>query len=121
VPFDDLSGDDLAAAADEVQAVAYSAARLIAARRLIAGTAAGVIGNPSEVVDVLMGWDADNPQFELLGAVEQRWALLVLRIVNHVLRPDEAVSDARRRGVTWAAIGTAMGVTASSACHRFGG
>ncbi|WP_204810523.1 hypothetical protein [Mycobacterium riyadhense] len=121
MPFDDLAEGDLAAAGDEVRAAAYSAARLIAASRLIAGTAAGVVGGPSEAVDVLMRRDTDDPQFELLGAVEQRWSLLVLRIVNRVLRPDEAVADARRRGVTWAAIGAALGVTASSACHRFGG
>lgn len=118
--FDDLSEADVAAAITEIRAATYQAARLFAARRLVAGPAAGLIGSPAEAVDVLMRRDPNAPHFELLAAVEQRWALLVLRIVNAVLRPDEAVRDARRRGATWAAIGAALGVTASSACHRFG-
>ena len=122
VPFDDLSEGEISAAAAEARAATYDAARLIAARRLIAATtAAGVVNDPDELVSVLMLRDLGDPRFELLSAVEQRWALVVLRIISEVLRPDEAVADARRRGVTWAAIGAALGVTASSACHRFGG
>lgn len=122
MPFDDLSEAEVSAAAGEARAATYDAARLIAARRLIAATtAAGVVHDPDELVSVLMLRDFGDPRFELLGGVEQRWSLVVLRIVNEVLRPDEAVADARRRGVTWAAIGAALGVTASSACHRFGG
>jgi hypothetical protein len=120
VPFDDLSDAEVAAAADDARAAAYAAVRLIAAERLI-GAVTRVVDEPRELVDVLMRRDPDDPRFELLTAVEQRWALVVLRIVNEVLRPDEAVTDARRRGATWAAIGAALGVTASSACHRFGG
>ena len=122
VPFDDLSEAEVSAAANEARTATYDAARLIAAQRLIAATtAAGVVNDPDELVSVLMLRDLGDPRFELLSAVEQRWALVVLRIVNEVLRPDEAVADARRRGVTWAGIGSALGVTASSACHRFGG
>lgn len=117
--FDDLSDAEVSAAADQARAAVYDAARLIAARRLIS-TATRVVDDPEQLVDVLMRRDPDDPRFELLTAVEQRWALVVLRIVNEVLRPDEAVADARRRGVTWAGIGAALGVTASSACHRFG-
>jgi hypothetical protein len=44
-----------------------------------------------------------------------------IRFVLHEIKVALAVADARRRGVTWAAIGAVLGVTASSACHRFGG
>lgn len=113
--------DALAVEVDEVRAAAYRTARLAAAKYLVAGLAAAVTADPAEVVDVLMRRDPDSPQFEILAAVEQRWSLLVLRIVDQaVLRPAEAVQDARSRGVTWAGVGAALGVTASSACHRFG-
>lgn len=119
--FDDISAGELAEAATEIRAAAYLAARLAAAKRLAAGPAASILKSPSALVAVLMLRDRNDPRFELLAAVEQRWSLLVLRLVNEVMRPDSAVADARARGATWAAIGSALGVTASSACHRFGG
>jgi hypothetical protein len=108
VPFDDLSDAEVAAAADHARTAAYAAVRLTAARHLI-GAVIGVVDEPEELVDVLMRRDLGDLRFELLTAVEQRWALVMLRIVNEVMRPNEAIADARRRGASWAAIGAALG------------
>lgn len=123
VPFDDLTDAELDFAAHVARESVYDAARLFAAQRLIdlSVGVSGVVDEPGAAVAVLMGRDSTDPRFELLSAFEQRWSLLVLRITKEVLRPTEAVADARRRGATWAQIGAVLGVTASSACNRFGG
>jgi len=117
--FDDLSVDELALASGEAAAAGLAAARLAAAVRLARGPASGV-GRPAGLVRLLMARDEAGEHWELLAPFEQRWALLVVRIVAPVMDPAPAVGDARRRGATWAAIGAALGgVTAQAAQQRF--
>lgn len=68
-----------------------------------------------------MARDDADPRFERLQPWEQRWALLVIKIAAPVMDPVVAIADARRRGLSWAAIGAALGVSAQSAHTRFAG
>lgn len=57
--------------------------------------------------------DRADSRFERLEPWEQRWALLVIKICRPCDGPPVmAVADARRRGLSWAAIGRALGVSA---------
>jgi hypothetical protein len=117
--FDELSAAELAAATAEAAEAGLAAARLTAAKRLVAGPASGA-GRPAAVVKLLMERDATDPRWERLEPFEQRWSLLVLRIVAAVMDPVGAVADARWRGSTWAAIAVALGgVSAQAAQQRF--
>ena len=117
--FDELSGDELAVASADAAAAGLDAARLAAAARLAKGPASGV-GRPAALVKLLMARDEAGDHWELLAPFEQRWALLVVRIVAPVMDPAPAVADARLRGVTWAAVGAALGgVSAQAAQQRF--
>ena len=118
--FDELTSDELAAATADAAAAGLDAARLTAAARLAKGPASG-IGRPAALVKLLMTRDETDPQWERLGPFEQRWSLLVVRIVGSVMDPVSAVGDARRRGASWAAVGAALGVTAQTAHGRFAG
>lgn len=116
----DMTEDELADAAAQAEAMAYAAARLAATRCLVAGPASR-LGEDAETLSyVLTERDQTDPRFALLTGVEQQWALLVLRIISRVMRPDAAVADARRRGATWKTIANALEVTAQSAQERFG-
>lgn len=116
--FDELSGDELYAASAATAAAGLDAARLAAAARLAKGPAAG-LARPPALVKLLMARDVGDESWERLGPFEQRWSLLVLRIVAPVMDPVEAVADARRRGASWAAIAGALGVKAPTAHERF--
>ena len=71
------------------------------------------------MVRLLMERDETDARWERLGPFEQRWSLLVIRIVAPVMDPLAAVADARRRGLSWAAIASALGVAAPTAHERF--
>lgn len=117
--FDELTDDELEGAAAAVAAAGLSAARLAAATRLAAGPASSV-GRPAVLVTLLMDRDETSPAWDWLGPYEQRWAVLVVRIVAAArMDPLQAVADARRRGTSWAAIGRALGVTMQTAHGRF--
>lgn len=116
--FDELTGEELSAASADAASAGLEAARLAAAARLAKGPAVG-IGRPVALVKLLMTRDQTGPQWERLEPFELRWALLVVRIVAPVMDPVEAVADARRRGASWAAIGSALGVKAPTAHERF--
>lgn len=117
--FDELTSDELTAAAADAAKAGLDAARLTAAARLAKGPASGV-ARPTALVKLLMTRDETDPQWEWLGPFEQRWALLVIRIAaSAAMDPVGAVADARRRGASWAAVGSALGVTAQTAHSRF--
>lgn len=118
--FDEPTDDELAQASRTAAEAGLAAARLIAATRLVDGPGKGV-GRPAAVVKLLMARDETDARWERLGPFEHQWALLVIRIVAPVMDPVSAVADARRRGSSWAAIGSALGVTAQSAHTRFAG
>lgn len=116
--FDDLTADELAIATASASDAALTDARMHATERLIDGPGAG-LGHPSAVMPVLVDRDETHASWERLVPYEQRWALLVLKIVAPVMDPLDAVSDARRRGSTWSAIADVLGVTAQAAQQRF--
>ncbi|SPX88461.1 Uncharacterised protein [Mycobacterium xenopi] len=116
--FDDMGPDELAQARAQVAAAGLDTARLVAATRLVDGPAAG-LGKPAAVVEMLMARDRTDARWERLEPFELRWALLVIQLMVPVMNPSDAVADARMRGASWAAIGTALGVTAQSAHGRF--
>ena len=117
--FDELTSDELAAATADAATAGLESARLTAAARLAKGPAAG-IGRPAVLVKLLMDRDETDSQWERLDPFELRWALLVVRIVGSVMAdPVVAVADVRRRGGSWAAVGSALGVTAQTAHGRF--
>lgn len=116
--FDELTDDELETASGQAAAAGLYAARLSAAERLVNGPGSGA-GKPNSVVEALMARDRIDPRYERLEPWEQRWALLVIRIAAPVMDPVTAIADARRRGLSWAAIGGALGVSAQSAHTRF--
>jgi hypothetical protein len=118
--FDDMTDDELAQASRTAAEAGLAAARLVAATRLTDGPGKG-IGRPPAVVKMMMARDQTDARWERLGPYEHQWALLVIRIVAPVMDPVSAVADARRRGSSWATIGTALGVAAQSAHTRFAG
>ena len=97
-------------------AARLDAARLVAAARLVDEPAVG-LGKPAAVVELLMARDRTDTRWERLEPFELRWSLLVVRLMAPT-NPADAVADARR-GASWAAIGTALGVTAQSVHGRF--
>lgn len=118
--FDELGDQELRAVWEAVGDSALQTARLAAATRLLAGPVAGVESDPPALVKLLMRRDADDPRWELVAAFELRWALLVLRLVDGVLKfPIEAVADARRRGATWPAVAATLGVSPQAVGSRF--
>lgn len=117
--FDDLTGEDLRAASDQVAAVALHSARLQAAERLVAGPAAGV-GDAATALAVLLTRNPDDAHYELLQAFERSWSALVIRILAPVADPSAALQDARERGVTVAAIAKALGISQQGVYQRYG-
>lgn len=119
--FDELTDVELRLSATAAAAAGLDAARLAAADRLVKGPGAG-LGDSATVVSLLMARDVEDTHWERLAPFEQRWAALVVRIAAAAaMDPVAAVADARRRGVSWAALATALGVTAQSAHRRFAG
>ena len=116
--FDELTDDELETASGQAAAAGLYSARLAAAERLVNGPGSGA-GKPQTVVEALMARDEADPRFERLQPWEERWALLVIKIAAPVMDPVAAIADARRRGLSWAAIGAALGVSAQSAHTRF--
>lgn len=115
----EVSPEAVNAAAAAATSAAYAAAR-IAAVELVLGAAVDALKeDPQSVVEILLERDQGDPRYQLLGGLELDWALLVVRILDRVLRPTGAVSDARSRGATWAQVAAALGVTAASAQQRF--
>lgn len=66
-----------------------------------------------------MNRDKADLDFELLAPYEKRWAALVIRLLDPAVRPDLAVQDAVKRGVTWAEIADALGVARTTAHRNF--
>lgn len=116
--FDDLTVDDLAHDRSIVVAAGIHAAQLRATERLLEGPAT-TLGTAQEVHQLLISRDTTNPAWEWLCPFEIRWSLLVLRMVDGTSNQVAAIADARQRGASWAAIGQALGVTATSAHTRF--
>lgn len=117
--FDDIPAEDVAAAAALATAAAYASAQTTAAEYILA-EAAETIGEPiPSAVAILLARPQNDPRYRLLKGLELDWMLLTARILNGVLRPTEAVKEARRRGATWTQIGAALNVTPASAQQRF--
>ncbi|KRQ23308.1 MULTISPECIES: hypothetical protein [unclassified Mycobacteroides] len=117
--FDDLTPDELSSAHATITTTGIHAARLIAADRLASGPAEG-LGTPETLVELLQQRDTTDPRWERLQPFEQRWSLLVVRLLDAVSKdPSQAVADARNRGATWAAIADTLGVKTPSAYQRF--
>jgi hypothetical protein len=115
--FDQLDDNELAAARQDLATAGLDSARIAATARYIAGPGDG-LGTPADLMPLLMSRDSTDARWERIAPFEQRWALLVLRIAA-TAAPFEAVSDCRRRGCSWAAIGAALGVAAQSAHEKF--
>lgn len=118
VAFDDISTEQLAHASGRVAAAALHAARLAAAERLVAGPASSVV-DAGAAVEILLTRDPEDSRYELLRAFEKAWSVLVIRILAPVADPTEALRDARDRGVTVAAIATALGITPQGVYARY--
>lgn len=117
--FDELSAEELAQASRAVSAAGLESARLTAVGRFTTDGPGRGVGRPAAVVELLMARDDADERWERVAPFEQRWALLVVRIVAAVMDPVGAVADARRRGCSWAVIGAALGVSAQAAHERF--
>jgi hypothetical protein len=123
--LEDVNDDWLARARRESAGAALTVARRQAAEQLVAGP---VIAGPGvgqqltadRAIEILVNRDNKDPMYGALKPYERQWALLVLRIVFDSTVTNEAVSDARRRDTTWAAIGQALGVTPQAAQRRYG-
>ena len=121
VAFQDMTDEEAAINAEHVTEAALTAARLIAARRLLDGPAAGLPIEARDAAAVLTARDDSDPRFEALSYFEKPWALLVLRLVTLVLAdPGAAVRDARARGVTVADVAATLGITTNGVYKRFG-
>jgi len=123
--FDDVRDDWIARARRESADAALIVARRQAAEQLvagpiIAGPGAGQQLTADRAVEILLNQDNDDPMYGALKPYERQWSLLVLRIVLDSNLTNEAVTDARRRDTTWAAIGQALGVTPQAAQRRYG-
>lgn len=118
--FDEPSGEELASAREAIAAAGMEAARLTAATRFADGPGRG-LGRPAPVLQLLMARDEADDRWERISPFEQRWSLFVVRLVGGVIDPVDAVADARRRGCSWAMVGSALGVTAQAAQQRFAG
>lgn len=117
--FDDLSGEEIATQQDRIAAAALASARRVASTCLAGGPGLGL--EPDRITDVLIRRDAADPVFERLAPFEERWALLVIRLLHAVLDPAPAVADAHVRGASWADIGGALGIARQTAHNRFSG
>lgn len=114
--FEHLTSEELAVASGRAAAAGLAVARRDAVQ-LMDGLDKR-LGRAAAVVELLMARDSADERWERLAPFEQQWALLVVRIVDAVMDPAEAVSDARRRGCSWAALGSALGISAQSAHER---
>ena len=121
VAFQEMTDEEASTNAEHVAEAALAAARLTAARRLLAGPAAGLPIDAQDAADVLAARDDNDPRFEALSYFEKPWALLVLRLVARVhADPGAAVRDARARGATVADIAATLGITTNGVYKRFG-
>lgn len=117
--FGDLSGEEITAQQDRIAAAALASARRVASICLADGPGLGL--EPDRITEVLIRRDAADPVFERLAPFEERWALLVIRLLRAVLDPASAVADAHARGASWADIGGALGIARQTAHNRFSG
>lgn len=76
--------------------------------------------DPDYITEILLRRNPGDPNYERLQPFEERWSLLVLRLLNTVLDPAPAVSDAHSRGASWADIGAALGIARQTAHNRWG-
>lgn len=118
VAFDDVPPEELAAYRQSLAGGVLDAARAVASERLARGLPRLRL-SPERITQVLVSRDKANPDFELLAPYEKRWAALVIRLLCSVADPAKAVRDAEARGVTWADIGDALGVTRQTAHRHF--
>jgi hypothetical protein len=115
--FDDLPTDALVEHQAQISADALANARRIASTYLASGPGLGL--DAERVTDVLIRRDPADPHYERLAPFEERWALLVIRLLLRVIDPALAVADAHIRGASWADIGGALGVARQTAHNRF--
>lgn len=119
-----MTSADLDAACAAVREAALAAAREHAARVLLDWLAITHI-SPEQAVAALVRRDTNDPHYRQLAGSEKQWALAVAQITESAVRPGPAspdataVSDARERDVTWAAIATAFGINTQSAHGRY--
>lgn len=116
--FDDIAADELAGRRASITAGALDAARLIASDYLARSLPRFGL-SPERITEVLVRRDSADPDFDLLAPFEKRWATLVIRLLDPVMRPDLAVQDAVLRGVTWGEIGNALGIARTTAYRNF--
>lgn len=116
--FDDIAADELAGHRASITAGALDAARLIASDYLARSQPRFGL-SPERITEVLVRRDPADPDFDLLAPFEKRWATLVIRLLDPVMRPDLAVQDAVLRGVTWGEIGSALGIARTTAYRNF--
>jgi hypothetical protein len=114
-----LSDEQAAAARADIAEAALDAARLAAARHLLAGLAAGA-GDAHTVTEVLTTRDPTDSRYELLSAIAKPWALLSLQLVAGILSdPSTAVADARDCGASVTEIASTLGVTEPAIYKRY--
>lgn len=125
-------------AAERVTAAAVAEARLAASERLLTWLQdSGVIAvpeslaaQPNQVTEVLLAQDESDVRYQVLASFAERWACDVLSILATALvqkrgqyglrTPDVvAVAYAVSIGVSWAAIGEAVGVAGPTAHTRY--
>lgn len=116
--FDDVTAAELAEHQAAIAAGALDAARSIASDYLARGLPRFGL-SPARITEVLVRRDSADPDFDLLSPFEKRWATLVIRLLHPVAHADLAVQDAEERGVTWAEIGDALGVSRQTAHRNF--
>ena len=117
--FDDLDDSALRNARDRIAEAALTTARLIAAERLSSAIGAGA-PDPETVVSVLLARDPADDRYDLLRGFEQRWALMVIKLLEPVTNPAAAIRDARLRGVTISSIADLLGIASQTVYQRYG-
>lgn len=118
VAFDELDDGDLKEGGARIGAAALNAARVVAAERLAAVLPSA--GDASTTVEAFMARDPADPLYDLLKGFEQRWALLVVKLLEPVTNPAAAIRDARTRGVTVASIAEALNIAHQTVYARYG-
>jgi hypothetical protein len=68
----------------------------VAAERLVP-VLGSTAADPTATVTVLMARDPDDESYDILRGFEQRWAVLVVRLLEPVTNPAAAIRDARSR------------------------
>jgi hypothetical protein len=119
VGFDDFDEQALNVARGRIADAALATARIVAAERLSSALGSNA-ADPATTVEVLLARDPADDRYDILKAFEQRWALLVIKLLEPIISPATAIRDARARGVTVAAIADALGIAHQTVYARYG-